>query len=84
MPLTHLAQASPWTNPDISGMELSSSLLSVKSVGKALRSALPDGRLWLSTLWAELLEKSIIAELEGLGGSEFFRALEGDIKGPQI
>lgn len=40
--------------------------------------------LWLSTLWAELLEKSLIAELEGLGGPEFFRALEGDIKGPQV
>lgn len=40
--------------------------------------------LWLSTLWAELLEKSLIAELEGLGGPEFFRVLEGDIKSPQV
>lgn len=41
--------------------------------------------LWLSTLWTELLEKSLlIAELEGLGGPEFFRVLEGDIKGPQV
>lgn len=70
-------------------MELSKLPAKCEVSGKS-RSAKPSGQqcqmaaLWLSTLWAELLEKSLIAELEGLGGPEFFRVLEGDIKGPQV